>query len=113
MDLTAEFYLQTVDRVFIHHEVPLGLLRHRGELIDLKAIRRTALLHRRRREGRHFRRRPDLRRAGSLRQHSAGAQAHYLQEGVGHYGVFNGSRFRRDIAPRIVDFTHQVERLEA
>ncbi len=43
MDLTAEFYLQTVEQVFIRHEVPLGLLRHRGELIDLRAIRRTAL----------------------------------------------------------------------
>ncbi|MGE5368395.1 MAG: polyhydroxyalkanoate depolymerase, partial [Chloroflexota bacterium] len=42
-----------------------------------------------------------------------GRKSHHLQEGVGHYGVFNGSRFRRDIAPRIVDFTHQVERLEA
>ncbi len=44
MDLTAEFYLQTVERVFVRHEVPLGLLRHRGQLIDLSAIRRTALL---------------------------------------------------------------------
>ncbi len=38
MDLTAEFYLQTVDRIFVRHEVPLGLFRHRGNLIDLTAI---------------------------------------------------------------------------
>jgi poly(3-hydroxybutyrate) depolymerase len=63
MDLTAEFYLQTVDRVFVRHQVPLGLLRHRGNLIDLKAISRTALFAVEG-ERRHFRRRPDRSRAG-------------------------------------------------
>jgi poly(3-hydroxybutyrate) depolymerase len=113
MDLTAEFYLQTVERVFIKHEVPLGLLRHRGELIDLKAIRRTALFTV---EGE----KDDISGVGqTLAAQDLCAsippsrKTHHLQEGVGHYGVFNGSRFRRDIAPRIVDFTHQVERLEA
>jgi poly(3-hydroxybutyrate) depolymerase len=113
MDLTAEFYLQTVERVFIKHEVPLGLLRHRGELIDLKAIRRTALFTV---EGE----KDDISGVGqTLAAQDLCAsipparKSHHLQEGVGHYGVFNGSRFRRDIAPRIVDFTHQVERLEA
>jgi poly(3-hydroxybutyrate) depolymerase len=113
MDLTAEFYLQTVERVFIKHEVPLGLLRHRGELIDLKAVRRTALFTV---EGE----KDDISGVGqTLAAQDLCAnippsrKAHHLQEGVGHYGVFNGSRFRRDIAPRIVDFTHQVERLEA
>ena len=43
MDLTAEFYLQTVEEVFVKHAIPLGLLRHRGEMIDLHAIRRTAI----------------------------------------------------------------------
>ncbi len=113
MDLTAEFYLQTVERVFIKHEVPLGLLRHRGELIDLTAIRRTALLTV---EGE----KDDISGVGqTLAAQDLCAnipparKSHYLQEGVGHYGVFNGSRFRREIAPRIVDFTHQMERIEA
>lgn len=113
MDLTAEFYLQTVERVFIKHEVPLGLLRHRGELIDLKAIRRTALFTV---EGE----KDDISGVGqTLAAQDLCAsipparKLHHLQEGVGHYGVFNGSRFRRDIAPRIVDFTHQMERIEA
>ena len=43
MDLTAEFYLQTVEEVFVKHAIPLGLYRHRGAIIDLHAIRRTAL----------------------------------------------------------------------
>ncbi len=40
---------------------------------------------------------------------------HYLQPGVGHYGVFNGSRFRAEIAPRIADFalSHNGKRAEA
>ena len=37
---------------------------------------------------------------------------HYLQNGVGHYGVFNGSRYRSEIVPRIVDFTHRVEQID-
>ena len=43
MDLTAEFYLQTVEEVFVKHAIPLGLYRHRGVMIDLHAIRRTAI----------------------------------------------------------------------
>jgi poly(3-hydroxybutyrate) depolymerase len=113
MDLTAEFYLQTVECVFIKHEVPLGLLRHRDELIDLKSIRRTALLTV---EGE----KDDISGVGQTLAAQdlcsaipAARKAHHLQEGVGHYGVFNGSRFRRDIAPRICDFTHAVEKVGA
>jgi poly(3-hydroxybutyrate) depolymerase len=113
MDLTAEFYLQTVERVFIKHEVPLGLLRHRGELIDLKAIRRTALLTV---EGE----KDDISGVGQTYAAQdlcanipAARKAHHLQEGVGHYGVFNGTRFRRDIAPRICAFTREMESVEA
>jgi poly(3-hydroxybutyrate) depolymerase len=113
MDLTAEFYLQTVERVFIKHEVPLGLLRHRGELIDLKAVRRTALLTV---EGE----KDDISGVGQTLAAQdlcsgipSSRKAHHLQQGVGHYGVFNGSRFRRDIAPRICDFTYAMEKVEA
>ncbi|MGJ0393664.1 MAG: polyhydroxyalkanoate depolymerase [Methylocystis sp.] len=113
MDLTAEFYLQTVERVFIKHEVPLGLLRHRGELIDLKAIRRTALLTV---EGE----KDDISGVGqtyAAQKLCSGIpearKAHYLQEGVGHYGVFNGSRFRREITPRICAFMRAMESVAA
>jgi poly(3-hydroxybutyrate) depolymerase len=113
MDLTAEFYLQTVERVFIKHEVPLGLLRHRGALIDLGAIRKTALLTV---EGE----KDDISGVGqtyAAQELCAGIpqarKAHHLQQGVGHYGVFNGTRFRRDIAPRICAFTKEMESVEA
>ena len=110
MDLTAEFYLQTVEEVFVKHAIPLGLLRHRGELIDLHAIRRTALLTV---EGE----KDDISGVGqTYAAHDLCAKLpperrlHYLQLGVGHYGVFNGSRFRKEIVPRICAFTHEMER---
>ncbi len=113
MDLTGEFYLQTVERVFIHHEVPRGLLKHRGELIDLKAIKRTALFTV---EGE----KDDISGVGQTEaalKLCAGIpdarKTHYLQESVGHYGVFNGSRFRAEIAPRIIAFTKEMESVDA
>lgn len=112
MDLTAEFYLQTVDRVFVRHQVPLGLLRHRGNLIDLKAIRRTALFAV---EGE----KDDISGVGQTEAAldlcaniPAARKRHYVQQGVGHYGVFNGSRFRDEIAPRIRAFATDMESLD-
>jgi poly(3-hydroxybutyrate) depolymerase len=109
MDLAAEFYLETVEKVFIRHEIPQGLLRHRGEIIDLSAIQRTALLTV---EGE----KDDISGVGqtyAAQELCANIpdvrKQHYLQEGVGHYGVFNGSRFRREIVPRIRDFFARVE----
>ncbi len=112
MDLTAEFYLQTVDRIFVRHEVPLGLLRHRGNLIDLKAIRRTALFAV---EGE----KDDISGVGQTEAAldlcaniPAARKRHYVQKGVGHYGVFNGSRFRDEIAPRIRAFAADMESVD-
>jgi poly(3-hydroxybutyrate) depolymerase len=104
MDLTAEFYLQTVDTVFVRHALPKGEMRHRGEPVDPKAIRNVALLTI---EGEN----DDISGLGQTQAaHDlcvnipADRQAHYMQPAVGHYGVFNGSRFRSEIVPRIVDF---------
>jgi poly(3-hydroxybutyrate) depolymerase len=104
MDLTAEFYLQTVDTVFVKHALPKGKMMHRGKPVDLKAIRRVALMTV---EGEN----DDISGVGQTQAaHDlcvnipAGKRVHYLQKGVGHYGVFNGSRFRAEIAPRIFDF---------
>ncbi len=104
MDLTAEFYLQTVDTVFVRHALPNGEMTHRGATIDPSAIRRVALMTV---EGEN----DDISGAGqTLAAHDlcANLPAHmktdYLQERVGHYGVFNGSRFRNQIVPRILDF---------
>ncbi len=104
MDLTAEFYLQTVETVFIRHDLPKGQMKHRGKLVDPKAIRRVALLTV---EGEN----DDISGVGQTEAaHKlcenipADMRHHYLQPAVGHYGVFNGSRFRSEIAPRILDF---------
>jgi poly(3-hydroxybutyrate) depolymerase len=112
MDLSAEFYLQTVDTVFIRHALPKGEMTHRGRRIDPSQIKRVALLTV---EGEH----DDISGVGQTEAaHAlcsnipADKKAHYLQPAVGHYGVFNGSRFRAEIAPRIADFvlTHNGAR---
>jgi len=104
MDLAAEYYLQTVDTVFVRHALPKGEMTHRDRLVDPAEIRRVALLTV---EGEH----DDISGVGQTEAAHrlcinipADRQAHWLQPGVGHYGVFNGSRFRSEIAPRIADF---------
>jgi poly(3-hydroxybutyrate) depolymerase len=104
MDLTAEFYLQTVDRVFIQHLMPRGLMTHRNRRIDLGAIRRVALMTV---EGEA----DDITGIGQCRAALDLCSAvprdrkqHYVCPKVGHYGIFNGARFRREIAPRIAAF---------
>jgi poly(3-hydroxybutyrate) depolymerase len=104
MDLTAEFYLQTVETVFVKHALPKGELMHRGQLVDPGKIRKAALLTI---EGEF----DDISGVGQTEAAhrlclniAADRKVHYLQPGVGHYGVFNGSRFRSEVAPRIADF---------
>lgn len=104
MDLTAEFYLQTVDTVFVRHLLPKGEMTYRNKLIDLSKIKRVALLTI---EGE----KDDISGVGQC----AAAQdlctripkskkQHYEQPDVGHYGIFNGSRFRKEIRPRVSAF---------
>jgi poly(3-hydroxybutyrate) depolymerase len=104
MDLTAEFYLQTVDTVFIKQALPKGLMMHRAEKVDPSLIRKTALLTV---EGEN----DDISGVGQTEAAQKlcsslpdDMRQHYLQPHVGHYGVFNGSRFRAEIVPRIVAF---------
>ncbi|ESY87830.1 polyhydroxyalkanoate depolymerase [Mesorhizobium australicum] len=104
MDLTAEFYLQTVDTVFVRHALPKGEMTHRGTRIDPSVIRNVALFTV---EGEN----DDISGLGQTKAAQdlcvnipGDKKAHYMQPAVGHYGVFNGSRFRSEIVPRIVDF---------
>jgi poly(3-hydroxybutyrate) depolymerase len=104
MDLAAEFYLQTVDTVFIRHALPKGEMTHRGRRIDPSAISHVALMTV---EGEN----DDISSVGQTEPAHAlccnippERKTHYVQQAVGHYGVFNGSRFRAEIAPRIADF---------
>src|SRR5207244_2756208 len=86
------------------HALPKGQMTHRGIPIDPAQIRRVALMTI---EGEN----DDISGLGQTEAaHAlcvnipAERKAHWLQPGVGHYGVFNGSRFRAEIAPRIADF---------
>jgi polyhydroxyalkanoate depolymerase len=104
MDLSAEYYLQTLETVFIDHLLPRGLMRHRGRLVNLKAIQRCALMTI---EGEN----DDITGRGQTvaaldltPNLSPAKKEHHLQAGVGHYGVFNGTRYRMEIAPRIKAF---------
>lgn len=114
MDLTAEFYLQTVDAVFIKHSLPKGEFTYRGHRVDPSAVHRIALMTI---EGEN----DDISGVGQTEAAHRlcsnlpdDMRAHYMQPKVGHYGVFNGSRFRSEIAPRIRDFTAtHAERLSA
>jgi poly(3-hydroxybutyrate) depolymerase len=108
MDLAAEFYLQTVDTVFIRHALPKGEMTHRGRKVDPSAITRVALMTV---EGEN----DDISGVGQTEAaHAictaipAAKKVHHLQERVGHYGVFNGSRFRTEIVPRIVEFMRKA-----
>jgi poly(3-hydroxybutyrate) depolymerase len=110
MDLTAEFYLQTVDTVFVQHALPKGTMMHRDKPVDLTAIRKAALMTV---EGE----KDDISGIGQTQAaHDlcvnipADRKIDHMQKNVGHYGVFNGSRFRSEIAPKISSFiaAHQA-----
>ncbi|MGQ0671602.1 MAG: polyhydroxyalkanoate depolymerase [Hyphomicrobium sp.] len=109
MDLPAEFYLQTVEQVFQKHALPNGTMMHRGRPVDCKAIRNTAIITV---EGE----RDDICGMGQTEAaHDlcpnvpVDEHYHYVQPGVGHYGVFNGTRFRTEIAPRIREMIRTVQ----
>jgi len=104
MDLTEEFYLQTIHDVFQQHLLPRGKFYHRDRLVDPAAIETTALMTV---EGEN----DDISGIGQTQAaHDLcvnipdNRQFDYVQPNVGHYGVFNGSRFRNEIQPRIRDF---------
>ncbi|PXA93348.1 polyhydroxyalkanoate depolymerase [Nostoc sp. 3335mG] len=98
-DMTAEFYLQTIDLVFQTHALPEGTMRHRGRLVDPGAITDTALLAI---EGE----RDDISGLGQTRAAltlatglSDELKQYHMAPEVGHYGIFNGSKWRNRIAP--------------
>ncbi len=109
-DLPAEFYLETVEKVFQTHDLPRGKLSWRGRSVDPAAIRRTALLTV---EGE----RDDICGVGqtlaaqdlcsSIRPYR---KSHYVQTGVGHYGVFSGRKWSEQIYPRVRDMIYASAR---
>ncbi len=110
MDLTAEFYLETVETVFVRHALPKGEMTYRDRPVKPQLIRNTALLTV---EGE----KDDISGVGQTKAAhdicsglAKTKKAHHLQEKVGHYGVFNGSRFRDEIAPAIKKFVRKHDR---
>ena len=116
MDLTGEFYLQTVEYVFQKHSLPKGemkwkdpktdklhnidavkitetaLMTVEGELDDISATGQTTAAH------------------TLCSELPAHMQFHHTQDAVGHYGIFNGRRWRDEIQPRIADFIRKVDK---
>ena len=104
MDVPAEFYLETLQRVFMEHELPCGVLTWRGRRVDPSAIEETALLTV---EGAQ----DDLCPPGQTEAAHAlctglppERRRSHLQQGVGHYGVFAGSRWEAEIYPVVRAF---------
>ncbi|MEM6267593.1 MAG: polyhydroxyalkanoate depolymerase, partial [Pseudomonadota bacterium] len=103
-DMTAEFYLQTVEEVFQKHSIPNGEFRHKGEIVDLSGITHTALLAI---EGE----RDDISGLGQTKAAlnltpnlADDKKRYYIAEGAGHYGIFNGSKWRTKVAPVVEKF---------
>ena len=103
-DMTAEFYLQTIDLVFQTHALPNGTMTHRGRPVDPGAITDVALLAI---EGE----RDDISGLGQTKaaltlatKLPADKKRYYMAEGAGHYGIFNGSKWRDRIAPVVEEW---------
>ena len=112
--ITGEFYLQTVEHVFQRHSLPKGEFVHRGKPIDLSAIRDTALLAI---EGEN----DDISGIGQTKAALTLAaklpeakKKYHLAPEVGHYGIFNGSKWRTRIAPVVEEWLarHDKARLK-
>lgn len=109
LDLTEEFYLQTVDAVFQRYLLPKGELTHRGRLVRPDQVRDIGLLTV---EGEM----DDISGIGQTQAaHTlcsnlpSELQADHVQPHVGHYGVFNGRRFREEIYPRVREFIRHTD----
>ena len=112
LDLTEEFYLQTIEIVFQKYLLPKGELLHRGRPVQTAAITDIALMTI---EGAH----DDISGVGQTQAAHAlcpsipdEMKELYVHPDVGHYGVFNGSRFRNDIYPRVRDFIARTEQAQ-
>jgi poly(3-hydroxybutyrate) depolymerase len=108
-DLPAEFYLETVEKVFQTYDLARGQLMYRGRRVDPSAIRRTWLMTV---EGE----RDDICAVGqtvAAQDLCTGVRpymkVHHIQTGVGHYGVFSGRRWNQQIYPRVRDTIHAAD----
>ncbi len=107
LDMPAEFYLETIERVFKNNEVARGAITYQGEAVEFEAIDNTALMTV---EGAD----DDICGLGQTEAAQTicknvpkSMRKHHVQQGAGHYGIFSGSKFRKHIRPLITDFIHK------
>jgi len=109
LDMDDVYFLETVEKIFQTYELPRGVMKYRGQTIDLGAIRNSALLTI---EGE----KDDIAAPGqSFAAHALCTNlpeemhGHHLQLGVGHYGVFSGSKWRSTVAAKIEEFIRKFD----
>ncbi|MBW8753699.1 MAG: polyhydroxyalkanoate depolymerase [Sphingomonadales bacterium] len=108
LDMAENFYLDTLKKVFFEHHIPTGKMEFRGKLVDFASVKDLPLLTV---EGENDNFCPPGQTEAAHDVFSGiptSKRKNYIQEGVGHYGVFSGSRFQKDIYPVIRDFIHEV-----
>ena len=107
MDMPADYYLDTIHKVFLEHDLPNGTMEYQGKLIDLDAITKTAILTIEGEKDDITGRGQTSAALGLCANLAKSKKKHYEQAGVGHYGIFNGRKYRDNIAPMIKDFIQQ------
>ena len=113
LDMAEDFYLDTLKRVFFEHHIPTGKMEFRGKLVDFASVKDLPLLTV---EGENDNFCPPGQTEAAHAVFNgipASKRKNYIQPGVGHYGVFSGSRFQADIYPVIRDFIHEAVGIEA
>lgn len=110
LDMDDVYYLQTVEKIFQTYDIPRGVMTYKGRVINLNNITKCPLLTV---EGE----KDDISAPGqSYAAHALCANLpaemhdHYLQPGVGHYGVFSGSKWRAFVAPKIEEFIAKFDK---
>ena len=109
LDMPAEFYLETIERIFKNNEIARGKITYLGKPVKFGAVDDTALLTV---EGAD----DDIVGIGQTeaaqdicKNIPKKMRKHHLQEGAGHYGIFSGSKFRESIRPLVTEFIHSYE----
>lgn len=107
LDIPAEFYLETIERVFKNNELAKGAITFKGQPVNFEAINKTPLLTV---EGAD----DDICGLGQTEAAQTicksipkNKRMHHIQQGAGHYGIFSGSKFRKHIRPLITEFIHK------
>ena len=109
LDMTEAFYLDTLQKVFVEHHIPTGQMTYEGELVDFASVSDLSLLTV---EGENDNFCPPGQTEAAHDVFSgipADHRKNHVQEGVGHYGVFSGSRFQKNIYPVIRDFIQAAD----